>query len=983
MWRFGGYSGFTWLNDFHSFNFDTSTWQAVPSGHKGSVPSTRFGYVSAVHGDFMYVFGGYDGSAWLNDMFDFDFERGSWYSTQVQGFIPSGRSCPSWATHNGSVFLFGGYDGVHRMNDFHQFRMGSRTWSSVRSAGQVPSPRYFHASVVYGSSLFLFGGYSGQERLNDLYEFRFDCHTWFVLSTEEPPSGRSSLVAEVFNNSLYVFGGYNGSIVLNDFYEFRFEPVSIPPSNLVDDLRKLINNPAFADVTFIVENQSVYATRAHLAARSEHFRALFYGGMRESSDAEEQIVLQDVAHPVFLLLLEYIYTDQVGEISSELAVHLLIAAERLVLKADGQVFPMQKGLEPGHWIFLSSEIPAGAAYAFVTEWVQELRHCGERSWFGSVHPEAMEVGLFPRDLPSPDMWLTPKRSRAASIAASEKGGYSTGDEATTEEASTPPGEPTDAQRLAASEFFVQATDNPYVTDGCGVRLSLLVAPRVIITGAQAVATDGSWGPLTLRKLREAGAPAVKAETEEAVPEETLEDLLIPGQWIGDAINFCIHSDTEFLLRVHRRDWRVDPNAHGLQREDGDGWSGTLDDSTKMEQTAFAPVGPTYWSVVADLPSAADPFRRCSDRELVLYELHLGSFTSTCEGTLRAAAARLPHLQDLGWAAQTFDRVLQEAVDNLYGTLEDLAHFVQQAHLLNLAVIVDFVFNHMMWGAQFLYGPQLFMSEDTVWGPRPDFSKPEVNRCILAAAETLMLRVGVDGLRVDSTKSVRKLPAGDDDPSGAALLSELTALCRRHGRLVIAEDLEDGDGFLQFASQHLIDCEEHTPFVVELYLGSLCFPLWFSWSEPKQIAFMGSCRCVPAAVHHGKAFMIEGQAGGGDAFQQVESPAAGGSLPYPDHEEVVDLTQPAEVQKCLVLVLTCPGVPMLLQGQEVGDCRPYCWPNGPALDWDRVAETSGIPAAWKRLCKDLISLRPRRSFRLLRIRLRRSCERAILESCVTT
>ncbi|CAE7707771.1 treZ [Symbiodinium sp. CCMP2592] len=53
--------------------------------------------------------------------------------------------------------------------------------------------------------------------------------------------------------------------------------------------------------------------------------------MRESSDAEEQIVLQDVAHPVFLL---YIYTDQallVGEISSELAVHLLIAAERFLL----------------------------------------------------------------------------------------------------------------------------------------------------------------------------------------------------------------------------------------------------------------------------------------------------------------------------------------------------------------------------------------------------------------------------------------------------------------------------------------------------------------------------------------------------------------------------------------------------------------------------------------------------------------------------
>merc|ERR1712050_180109 len=67
------------------------------------------------------------------------------------------------------------------------------------------------------------------------------------------------------------------------------------------------------------------------AARSEHFRALFYGGMREASEAEEQIVLPDVAYPVFLLLLEYIYTDQVGDISSDLAVHLLIAAERFLL----------------------------------------------------------------------------------------------------------------------------------------------------------------------------------------------------------------------------------------------------------------------------------------------------------------------------------------------------------------------------------------------------------------------------------------------------------------------------------------------------------------------------------------------------------------------------------------------------------------------------------------------------------------------------
>merc|ERR1712232_1246110 len=75
----------------------------------------------------------------------------------------------------------------------------------------------------------------------------------------------------------------------------------------------------------------VYATRAHLAARSEHFRALFYGGMREANDMEEQIVLPDVTYPVFMLLMEYIYTDEVGDVSPDLATHLLVAAERFLL----------------------------------------------------------------------------------------------------------------------------------------------------------------------------------------------------------------------------------------------------------------------------------------------------------------------------------------------------------------------------------------------------------------------------------------------------------------------------------------------------------------------------------------------------------------------------------------------------------------------------------------------------------------------------
>ena len=42
-----------------------------------------------------------------------------------------------------------------------------------------------------------------------------------------------------------------------------------------------------------------------------------------------------------------------------------------------------------------------------------------------------------------------------------------------------------------------------------------------------------------------------------------------------------------------------------------------------------------------------------------------------------------------------------------------------------------------------------------------------------------------GVRVDSTKSIRKLPNGGDDPWGALYLAELTSMCRRHGKLSAA------------------------------------------------------------------------------------------------------------------------------------------------------------------------------------------------------
>jgi leucine-zipper-like transcriptional regulator 1 len=209
----------------------------------------------------------------------------------------------------------------------------------------------------------------------------------------DAPSGRSSLVAQVFENSIYIFGGYNGKAfssslsheygikahdsytsastigtsVLNDFHRFRLKPVGMPPPSLVSDFRRLINSAELADVNFVVEGKIVHAHRAVLACRSEYFRVMLLGGMKESRMAEMDMVeandagqnspieLQDVSHTIFLQVceargkvrkqywasddriltrskvLEYLYTDAVSNMSLDSGIHLMIASERFML----------------------------------------------------------------------------------------------------------------------------------------------------------------------------------------------------------------------------------------------------------------------------------------------------------------------------------------------------------------------------------------------------------------------------------------------------------------------------------------------------------------------------------------------------------------------------------------------------------------------------------------------------------------------------
>eukprot|EP00536_Pseudo-nitzschia_multiseries_P007689 jgi/Psemu1/196219/e_gw1.183.83.1 len=390
---FGGYNGNRWLNDLWSFDVTTNRWTCIQEsldtkqeqeqeqeqqsdvdvdhfnftnneiGAGGRVqlrrPCCRFGYVSATHNNKFILWGGFDGTDWLNDMYVFDFESSRWTEIEQFGTVPSRRSCPAWAKDERYIYLHGGYDGNERKDDFFSFCFDTCTWTQMPNRGSKPSPRYFHSCVLFDNKLITFGGYSGSRRLSDMHTYDFRSNHWSEIdinSYNHPPSGRSSLVAQVYKNYLYVFAGYNGTSVMNDMYKCRLRPICVPPSSLVDDFRRLLrNDPDTADVCFLIEGRKVHGHRAVLGVRSRYFRAMFFNGHtceskssnntssntnNSNNNNNNEIPIPGVSYATFRKVMDFLYTDTLGgdddenddNLSPELALSILIASELFMLE---------------------------------------------------------------------------------------------------------------------------------------------------------------------------------------------------------------------------------------------------------------------------------------------------------------------------------------------------------------------------------------------------------------------------------------------------------------------------------------------------------------------------------------------------------------------------------------------------------------------------------------------------------------------------
>ena len=361
---------------------------------------------------------------------------------------------------------------------------------------------------------------------------------------------------------------------------------------------------------------------------------------------------------------------------------------------------------------------------------------------------------------------------------------------------------------------------------------------------------------------------------------------------------------------------------------------------------FQPDGPHGPSEIVDSSTFEwrhDDFAGATLKGSVLYELHIGTFTE--EGTYAAARGRLAHLAEtgittiemmplhefpgnFGWG---YDGVAMFAPSHLYGEPDDLRAFIDDAHRLGIAVILDVVYNHLGPDGNYLreFSDAYFTSRyETDWGEAVNLDGDACSACrtfFLENARYWIEEYRFDGLRIDATQAFY-------DSSPSHLLAEIASEVRnaagkptivigenepQHARLLEPVD-EDGYGL-----DGLWNDDFHHTAVVALT----------GRREAYYTDYGGSPQELFSALKWG--FLYQGQ-----RYRWQSAPRGTSALHIPaysfvsfleNHDQVANsghgerlsvIASPARLRALTALWLLGPATPMLFQGQEVGSRAPF-------------------------------------------------------------
>lgn len=375
----------------------------------------------------------------------------------------------------------------------------------------------------------------------------------------------------------------------------------------------------------------------------------------------------------------------------------------------------------------------------------------------------------------------------------------------------------------------------------------------------------------------------------------------------------------------------------------------------------------------------DHFQPPTWNELVVYEIHVGSFNVKEQGKIGdfyGVIDRLNYFKSLGINAIEIMPVAEFpgglswgynpahpfAVESEYGGPDALKALVKAAHAKGIAVLLDVVYNHFGptdmdlwqfdgWNENGLGGIYFYNDwrAKTPWGDtRPDYGRPEVRQYIRDNAMMWLEEFRIDGLRMDMIPYIRNVNADgnpdNDLTEGYKMIQNINAEIKSKfggSKFTVAEDL------------HTLSA-----ITAPVELGGM------GYSSQWDAEFVHPIREVIITMDdHARDMMAVEKAllhrYNDDVFQRVIYTESHDEVANGKARVVQEIAGQDDVNTWyakkrstlgVALVMTAPGVPMLFQGQAILEDKWF--QDSDPIDWSRFSEFKGIT----KLYRDLINLR---------------------------
>lgn len=355
-------------------------------------------------------------------------------------------------------------------------------------------------------------------------------------------------------------------------------------------------------------------------------------------------------------------------------------------------------------------------------------------------------------------------------------------------------------------------------------------------------------------------------------------------------------------------------------------------------------------------------------EMVIYEMHIGTFSGLNDGLNRMGRYRdvvdthVDHLLKLGvnvvelMPVHEFDGFNSWGYNptNVWGVEEsygespqtgpdDLKYMVDKLHQAGIAVIADVVYNHLSGSGNYLWcydSGQIFFDGDctsgyvdTPWGAQSDFDRNEVRDYYAQSLLYWLEEYHMDGFRVDATAFMRDtggFPQGQ--PSGWSLMQRFNNEVdnRAINKIMIAEELPDttavtnpvglgGAGF---------DSQWHDHFIDTLR-GQV---ITASFGDPNMGAIKNA---IDAGSYPDKRRLVRYVESHDEAGNEERLPQA------IDNIDPQSIYAKGRSKMAMGVTMMAPGIPMFFQGSEWVEESDFDSQAAYRLDWNKAVSRAGL------------------------------------------